>query len=902
MVQKWVLAAALAVATCGSAGTAAEPASPAAVRTDDHGDPLPASAVRRFGTLRWRHGGPVFFLAYRPDGKTLVSASADGTIRLLDSATGAEPKGFRPFVQPDASLHASASVTVVANEKQVSTGLDGLGTFFNVALSADGRILASSGNDPVIRLWKVDSGEELAPIQIGKAAAATREKLELKGLGLSSALALSPDGRTLIAQDPDQLLHMWDVATGKELRQFGKQDGGSQISVFGAPRCVAFAPDGRTVAAGEFVQQDGMQIVRVRLWDAATGKEVQRWDGEGFDWAMVTLAFSPDGKVLAWAEQERVHLCETATGKELRQIEKRPAHGLTRSLAFSPDGKTLCLGSFGADVSLWETASGKELRQFAAGPERIDAVAFAPDGRTLITGGSNQTIRRWATATGQELAAAGSHQGAIHALVVSPDGQLLTTFAGDDTVRRWQVATGKELAMFRVPNRWRWDSSAALSADGRMLAALDREGTTVRLWDIPAGKELRPLQAQFQQGTYALAFSPDGMHLASRAYDPEDATVRLWAAATGKQIHEIEMPNPAADPPEGGASQGLAFSADGAMLAVPDAAHKAIWLVDVATGKLIRALSVRDHPGIVRFAFAPNGYSLASVNRDSTVSLWETSTGQERCRLGKPHVPPDYRTDYELLAYFGLAYSPDGKVLVAGRLDRSIGVWQVVTGRELGRLAGHQGVPVLAFAGDGRTLFSGSTDTAALAWDLGRRAAAQTANVALSARELEACWAELLGADAARSYRAMGRMVHAAEQSQPLLRRQVKPVPPADPQRMAALVEQLNSSDFAARQLAAEQLEKLGEQAVGPLRRALAAKPALEPSRRIEALLAKIHAPITDEVLRALRSLEVLELIGGPEAQEALRELAKGAEGARLTRAANAALERLEKSAKPSKE
>jgi HEAT repeat protein len=131
------------------------------------------------------------------------------------------------------------------------------------------------------------------------------------------------------------------------------------------------------------------------------------------------------------------------------------------------------------------------------------------------------------------------------------------------------------------------------------------------------------------------------------------------------------------------------------------------------------------------------------------------------------------------------------------------------------------------------------------------------------------------------------------EKTLSVLKDRIRPVKAVGRERLNRLIEDLDSDQFAIREQATAELEKLGELAEPTLRRILQGKPTLEQRRRIEPILAKLDAIPSGEVMRSLRAVRVLEYAGTPEARRLLRELATGAEGARLTREAAAALTRL---------
>jgi hypothetical protein len=185
---------------------------------------------------------------------------------------------------------------------------------------------------------------------------------------------------------------------------------------------------------------------------------------------------------------------------------------------------------------------------------------------------------------------------------------------------------------------------------------------------------------------------------------------------------------------------------------------------------------------------------------------------------------------------------------------------------------------------------SGSSDSSALIWDAtGRRRGATTT---LTATQLEQAWSDLASTDAAVAYRAIGTFRESPVQATRFLGRHLKPVPPADPKRLAEAIRDLDSEQFAVRQRATQELERLGPMAEPALREVLAGQPNAEVQRRVNQLLARLEGP---ERLRQLRAVEVLEFIETVDARALLTAWAAGVPDAPLTKDAAATLDRLEK-------
>jgi WD40 repeat protein len=562
------------------------------------------------------HYGEIVAVAFGSDGKTVYSAAWDNTIRFWDVATGKETKQLK---------HE--------------------GVIEGMVLTPDGASLISCSQDGTIRRWDAQTGKELG---------------RYTGLkGMPRPLAVSPDGKTLACGAGS--IFLWDLETGKELRRIGDGDTHGFQSV-------VFSPDGKKLAA-----VDGRW--KASVWDVAKGEMLHALpDYRGPVWA---LAFSPDGKTLVagggqmYENHRRVNIIElrlwdAATGKQTKNLDDRHTQPV-RTAVFSLDGKILVTGGEDWGVRLWDTATWEELPRFKGHSGAITRLAYSPDGRTLVTASRDSTLRLWDPRTGAERRRLVGHEKDVASFDFAQDGKSLVSLSRDNTIRVWDAETGTEVRRWK--HQHEWPSSLAVSPDGKTVAtgagSNSREGDCLCLWDFATGKLRHHLDDQ--GSVQCVAFAPDGVTLASGG----GHSVFLWIVSTGKIRRQFPHAH-------SGFVTAVGFAPDGTLTTlgtVESHLQVGIRFWNPTTKEQLHQLATRDNLyDFNALAYSPDGRYLA-VSFARTIHVWESVTRQEVARF-------EGHTSY----INSLAFSPDGRVLASGARDGSALLWDLTCRIKDGRL------------------------------------------------------------------------------------------------------------------------------------------------------------------------------------------------------------------------
>lgn len=430
-------------------------------------------------------GNAVYSAAFSPDGKQIVTASADGAARVWSVR----------------SRHQVGVLTEPGNSQ-----------LYSAAFSPDGKRIVTASQDGTARIWSARSHAQLGA-------------LTEPGNGQLYGAEFSPDGREIVTASQDGTARIWSSSSYQQVFALAGHTG--------SVRTAAFSPNARTILTAS---KDGT----AKLWNASPLGRLGVVTEPGNS-KLYSAGFSPDGLKIVTASKDGTARIWSATRYELLRVLAEPhnpaidyyGRDMVRA-AFSPNGRQIVTASSDGVARSWRTGHSQLISGHA--PPLLSA-AFSPDGTRIVTSGADGTARIWSSDGRRRLGMLTDPGGnLLYTAVFSPNGKEIVTAGMDGVARIWSANTYHQLGTLSEPDGAAF-SSAAFSPDGQEVVTASTDGTA-RIWNARSDAELGVLTEPGNSRMNFAAFSPDGKEIATAS---QDGTVRLWSTRGHDQLTVITV-------------------------------------------------------------------------------------------------------------------------------------------------------------------------------------------------------------------------------------------------------------------------------------------------------------------------------------------------------------------------
>ncbi|KAF9282629.1 hypothetical protein BGZ88_010931 [Linnemannia elongata] len=575
-------------------------------------------------------------------------------IRQADFSS-ADMKGVRFGELPHVDLHIRASSCVY---------------------SPDGRAFAVGLHDGSIEIYETATWTRIRSFSDPVFA-----DIDVRERGDLIYLAFSPKGEFLVSGSHRNILAVWNYHTGQLCRTLDGHPGGITS--------VAVSTDGRQIASTG-------RDKTVRLWNLHTGE--QEFVLTGHNDKGTSVAYSPSGHQVASGDHEGVIRLWNAQTGEAGLVLIKESSGWVHSVAYSPNGRLIVSGHRDGHIQLWNAETGQPGHVLVGHAKHVLTVAISPNNQWVASAGHDHTVRLWDTETGALCNTLTGHSMNVECVKFSPTSPQFASTGQDSTIRIWELqdlfttASGPNMGVQDLTEPLPF---VAYSPSGQHVISAGREGAVYQWNALSTDRQL--LRRSGEHELACMAYSPDGLQIASASKSPGDSTVQLWDLATGKAglvlpgddsgvqslfyspcsrwiaiafeegpvtIYDTQATDVRPVHSFNNHACGVAFSPDGGRIAFGGFSQK-LWVHDASTGKLVATLKGHGGP-ILDVVYSPDGVLIGSCSWDNTARLWDTTTNKLAAILQGHHHWVQC-----------LSFSNCGRWIASGSKDCTVRLWDV---------------------------------------------------------------------------------------------------------------------------------------------------------------------------------------------------------------------------------
>lgn len=629
------------------------------------------------------HTENVVLVNYSPDGKTVVTASYDNTVKIWNARNGRLLYSLGAEKNWQNSMNYWArSVNFSPDSKRIVTAWDSTAQIWEVqsgrllkTLKCEGALL-TAGYSPDGS--KIVTADEAYEVIIWNAKTGERLKHTQGYTPWVNDAHFSPNGKFVVAtaKNNESLVKLLDAQSGKLIFNLKGHRDMSMVNI------ARFSPDNKYLVSAS---NDHTVII----WDLQSGKLVHRLESHTKE--VINVNYSPDGNNIVTASADNTaKVWNAKTGELLFSLVGHS--GEVGNALYSADGKNILTSSRGERTSIvWDAKTGKLLYTIGGPDNGLNIAIYSPDDKYILAGAINNTAQIFDAHSGRLLTTLQGHTKIATDASYSPDGKIMVTTSEDGTGKIWDVQTGRLINILK--GHTAMVNNAVFSPDGKTIVTTSND-STAKIWDVQSGNFLSTLKGHTDWLNMAL-FSPDGKTIVTTS---NDNTPKLWNAKTGKLLSTIDGNN-------GLVSNGC-FSKDGKIILSPSINSTAnLW--DVQTGKLLRSLQEDGEEYNIKIAtFSPDDKKVFTAFMNGVIKIWDTESGKLLQQL-KDH------TDMVNTIIF----SWDGEKMITASADKTIKIWNASTGQVIYTLEAF--ADFLSISSDNKKIASTSYfDHTLKIWDL----------------------------------------------------------------------------------------------------------------------------------------------------------------------------------------